>query len=81
MYFLNKKNKNFHLIIGRAKKVFCLSILIIGGACPGCPPESTPMPRHSIVVKCEVQHCSFVLQVLFGVKITFSILQTQNFTV
>ena len=37
--------------------------------------------RHSIVVKSEVQHCSSVLQVLFGVKITFSILQTHNFTV
>jgi len=35
--------------------------------------------RPSIIVKCEAQHCSFVLQVLFGVKITFSILEIQNF--
>ena len=34
--FLNKKMKNSRLIIGGQKKVFA-PILIIGGACPGCP--------------------------------------------
>ena len=35
-FFLNKKIKNSRLIIGGQKSVL-LPILIIGGACPGCP--------------------------------------------
>src|SRR6218665_3239500 len=52
-----------------------------GGTVPPVPPRSQPLPRPSrpIVVKCEAQHCSFVLYFLFGVKITFSIPQIQNF--
>src|SRR6218665_1786015 len=47
MFFLNKKNRNSRLIIGGQKRGFA-PILIIGGACPGCPPESTPMVGATI---------------------------------
>jgi len=39
MFFYKiKKIKNYRLIIGGQK-----GVLIIGGTCPGCPPESPPM--------------------------------------
>src|SRR6218665_2886633 len=44
--FLNIKNYNFSSDYWGQKRGFASSILIIGGACPGYPPESTPILIH-----------------------------------
>ena len=43
MFFFNKKIKNSRLIIGGQNRGFAPQSKLLGGACPGCPPESTPM--------------------------------------
>src|SRR6218665_356341 len=43
LFFSIKKIKKFSFDYWRGKKGVLPPILIIGGACPGCPPESTPM--------------------------------------
>src|SRR6218665_1043387 len=44
VFFKLKKNKNSRLIIGGGqKRGFGPPSYLLGGACPGWPPESTPM--------------------------------------
>src|SRR6218665_382369 len=51
-----KKIKNSRLIIG-GKKGACLLILIIGGACPGCPPR---VYAYAYITLCRLHRLHYV---------------------
>src|SRR6218665_2021777 len=74
-------SKILTLIVGGERVYLCPTNSIIGGACPGCPPKSTPMYRHNCIsaVVSETQSTVFFCLAINSASLCLPVCRSLSF--